>query len=118
MTQEISLNKKRILRAARSRSKMKSDAERPRLVINKSSRHIEVQLIDDSQSRTIFGTSTKSPKAEALNGNAKIEWLSQELSTYCKTNKISNIIFDRSGYPYHGNIAILADNLRKQGLNF
>lgn len=118
MTHDLSLNKKRIYRAARSRSKMVSDATRPRLVINKSLRHVEAQLIDDSKSRTLFGISTKAPQAETLKGAAKIEWLAEQLSTFCKTNHITNIIFDRSGYPYHGNIAILADNLRKQGLNF
>ena len=119
MTQIKSLNKKRILRAGRSRSKMASSATRPRLVISKSLRHIEAQLIDDTQSRTLFGTSTKSAKAEALKDSAaKLELLSTEISTFCKANKIESIIFDRSGNPYHGNIAALADNLRKQGLNF
>jgi large subunit ribosomal protein L18 len=119
MTHEKSLNKKRILRAARSRSKMSSCASRPRLVVSKSLRHIEAQLIDDSQSRTLFGTSTKSAKAEALKDSpAKIALLASEIATFCKANSIESIIFDRSGNPYHGNVAALADNLRKQGLNF
>ena len=109
----------RARRARRVRAKIRGTADRPRLVVFKSSNHIYAQLVDDTARKTIAGVSslkggldtsgTKMDKAKAV-GEA-IAKKAQELG-------IKKIVFDRSGYLYHGNVKMLAETARKAGLEF
>ena len=98
------------------RAKIKGTSERPRLSVFRSAKHIEVQLIDDTSHRTLFGLKdlkakkgTKAQKAQNFGKAAALEILKKGYK---------KIIFDRGGYQYHGRIKALAEALRKEGLEF
>jgi len=109
----------RIRRAQRVRSKIKGTADRPRLMVFKSLQHVYAQLVDDTARKTITGVSSlkgsvnvsgnKTEKAKAV--GAAIAKKAQELG-------INSVVFDRSGYLYHGNVKALADAARESGLKF
>jgi len=94
-------------RKLRVRSKIKGRAERPRVAIFRSNRHIYLQAIDDQKKNTIASAS-----------DLKDKDLVQKLAKDLIDKKIKKIVFDRSGYKYHGNIEKIADGLRKAGLEF
>lgn len=118
-------NKKELARLKRhSRIKlgMHGTAQRPRLVIRRSLRNIFAQIVDDTQSRVLFSFSTmdkelkeKFPSA----GNIKAAvFFGEFLAKKAKEKGVTEIIFDRAGYLYHGRIKAFADALRKGGLKF
>lgn len=97
----------RKVRKLRQRSKIKGRAERPRVVIFSSNRHIYLQAIDDQKKNTLASAS-----------DLKDKDLAQKLAKDLIDKKIKKIVFDRSGYKYHGNVEKIADGLRKAGLEF
>ena len=105
-----------IKRAQRSRTKMHGTAQCPRLTVNKSLRYIEVQIIDDDGGKSLGGFTTKSKKYEKAEAKEKIDMLAKEISTFLTKKNIKKLIFDRSGHPYKGQIALLADAIRKNGV--
>ena len=110
----------RLRRKLRSRSKMRGTALRPRLVVYKSINQIYAQLLDDETSKCITGASSiakeladlKMPKKE------KASKVGELIASRAKDRGIESVVFDRSGYPYHGRIKALADGARKGGLKF
>jgi len=94
-------------RKLRVRSKIKGTAQRPRVSIFRSNRHVYLQAIDDQKKITIASASDLKDKDLALR-------LAKELID----KKIKKVVFDRSGYQYHGNIEKIAQGLRKAGLEF
>lgn len=109
-------------RHLRVRSKVSGTAERPRLCIHRSSRHLYAQLIDDKTGRTLASATTniKANRAEAKNFSNK-EWakkLGTEVGTKAKESGISTVVFDRGGYRYHGVVQTFADAAREVGLKF
>lgn len=104
----------------RLRKKVNGSAARPRLVVNRSSRHIHVQLIDDVAGRTLAAASTIEADVRALVGDksAKAAKVGELLAARAKAAGVDKVVFDRGGHDYHGRIAALADAAREGGLEF
>ncbi|GAB3910663.1 50S ribosomal protein L18 [Kibdelosporangium lantanae] len=110
----------RTRRHFRLRKKISGTPARPRLVVNRSSRHIAVQLIDDLAGHTIAAASSLEADVRALDGDkkAKAAKVGQLVAARAKDKGIDKVVFDRGGYDYHGRIAALADAAREAGLEF
>lgn len=109
-------------RKKRVRRKINGTIERPRLAVNRSLKHIYAQIIDDENGETLAHASSLSPEVK---GNAtdsgKIEiaqTVGQLIAQKARERNIEGVIFDRSGYLYHGRIKALADAAREGGLKF
>jgi large subunit ribosomal protein L18 len=91
---------------------------RPRLVVNRSARHILVQIVDDTAGRTLASASTMDPAVRSADGDktAKAKLVGELIAERAKTAGITAVVFDRGGYKYHGRIAALADSAREAGL--
>ncbi|MCH9722368.1 MAG: 50S ribosomal protein L18 [Actinomycetia bacterium] len=110
----------RLRRHARLRKKVVGTAERPRLVVNRSSRHIHVQLVDDSTGTTVAAASSIEADVRAVEGDKKARSVrvGQLIAERAKAAGIDAIVFDRGGNTYGGRIAALADAARENGLTF
>ena len=109
----------RIRRHRRVRKKVRGTAERPRLAVFRSNKHISAQLIDDRAGHTIASASTTEPDHAANGGNvAAAEKIGERIAERAKAAGISSVVFDRGGNLYHGRIAALAEAARKGGLEF
>jgi len=105
------------------RKKVSGTGEKPRLSVYRSINHMYAQLIDDLAGKTLIALSTESPdlkdKIKKDAGNVKgASLLGAALAELCKKKGITKIVFDRSGYLYHGRVKALADAARKGGLIF
>jgi large subunit ribosomal protein L18 len=107
-------------RHARLRKKVIGSAERPRLAVKRSSRHVLVQLIDDVAGRTLAAASSLEADVRALDGDkkARAAKVGELVAARAKDAGITAVVFDRGGYDYHGRIAALADAAREGGLEF
>jgi large subunit ribosomal protein L18 len=106
----------RLARKRRIRARISGTAERPRLSVFRSLTRLCVQLIDDVAGRTIVSASTSEAKVPLnLEGAKKLGTL---VAKKAKDAKITAVVFDRSGYKYHGRIKALADAAREGGLQF
>ena len=110
----------RLRRQARGRKKIHGSAERPRLVVTRSSRHIGVQVVDDVQGITLASASTMEAAVRGAEGDktAKAAKVGELIAERSKAAGIENVVFDRAGNKYHGRIAALADAAREAGLGF
>jgi len=112
----------RIRRHARVRNKVVGSAERPRLAVSRSHRHISAQVIDDATGRTLAAASTVEADLRRLlgaggGGNvAGAEAVGKLIASRAKDAGITRLVFDRGGFAYHGRVAALADAVRKEGL--
>jgi large subunit ribosomal protein L18 len=105
----------------RIRKKISGTAEMPRLAIYRSNKQIYVQVVDDQSRSTILSASSKEKEVAAVTGVKKTEQarlVGKLLATKCKDKGIENVVFDRSGYKYHGRVKSLADAAREGGLKF
>ncbi|MEU4812107.1 50S ribosomal protein L18 [Nocardia fluminea] len=104
----------------RLRKKVEGTTERPRLVVNRSARHLHAQLIDDSVGKTIAAASSIEADVRALDGDksARGAKVGQLIAERAKAAGIEAVVFDRGGHDYHGRIAALADAAREGGLKF
>ncbi|UFS95401.1 50S ribosomal protein L18 [Nocardia huaxiensis] len=104
----------------RLRKKVVGTSERPRLVVNRSSRHLHAQLIDDSAGKTIAAASSIEADVRALEGDksAKGAKVGELIAARAKAAGVEAVVFDRGGHDYHGRIAALADAAREGGLKF
>ncbi|UZJ25339.1 50S ribosomal protein L18 [Rhodococcus antarcticus] len=104
----------------RLRKKVNGSAARPRLVVNRSSRHIHAQLIDDLAGHTLAAASTIEADVRAVSGDksAKAAKVGELLAARAKAAGVEKVVFDRGGHDYHGRIAALADAAREGGLEF
>jgi large subunit ribosomal protein L18 len=94
--------------------------DRPRLTVFRSARHIYAQVVDDLSGRTLASASTISKGARAEHGgncNAAVE-IGKSIAEKAKAAGINTVVFDRSGFRYHGRIKSLADAAREGGLKF
>jgi len=106
-------------RAHRVRSKLTGTAERPRLSVFRSSKHIYAQLIDDLNGVTLAAASTAAKGKAPYGGNVKAAAaVGQKLAEAAKAKGIKQAAFDRGHYRYHGRVKALADAARKSGLQF
>jgi large subunit ribosomal protein L18 len=114
----------RIRRHLRIRKKVTGTAERPRLVVYRSLKNIEGQLVDDEAGRTITGVSTlaKGLRAfEAEGANPRQEHAraaGKALAEQAQEKGIKSVVFDRGGYRYHGRVKAFAEGAREGGLEF
>jgi len=105
----------------RIRKKIKGTAEAPRLAVYRSNKQIYVQVVDDLKGETILSASSKEKELAARTGIKKIEQaklVGKLLAEKCKEKGIEKVVFDRSGYKYHGRVKSLADAAREGGLKF
>src|ERR1700678_2466449 len=112
--------KQRLRRHARLRKKIAGTAERPRLVVHRSSRHIHVQLVDDLTGTTVAAASSIEADVRGVDGDKKAHSVrvGQLIAERAKAAGIDTVVFDRGGYTYGGRIAALADAARENGLSF
>ncbi len=108
----------RTRRHLRVRKKIQGSAVRPRLVVNRSSRHVFVQVIDDAAGRTVASASTMEADLRTLEGDktAKARRVGELVAERAKAAGIEAVVFDRGGSRYHGRIAAVADGAREGGL--
>ena len=119
MIKIIDKNANRIKRHKRVRGKVSGTAQCPRLNVFRSAKHIYAQLIDDAAGVTLCSASTLEKDMEGYGGNCEAaKKVGEKLAEKAKAKGISDVVFDRSGYVYHGRIAALADGAREGGLNF
>ncbi|MDY6430715.1 MAG: 50S ribosomal protein L18 [Bacilli bacterium] len=105
-------------RHLRVRAKVVGSAEKPRLCIFRSNKHIEAQIIDDSKGITLVSSSSASLHL-ANGGNCEAaKKVGEDLAKKALAKKIESVAFDRAGYLYHGRVAALADAAREAGLKF
>jgi large subunit ribosomal protein L18 len=110
----------RTRRHARLRKKVSGTPARPRLVVNRSSRHMVAQLIDDVAGHTLAAASTLEADVRAVSGDkkAKAAKVGELLAARAREAGVTAVVFDRGGYLYHGRVAALADAAREGGLEF
>jgi large subunit ribosomal protein L18 len=128
MIKQSKLKKSRRLqrqrRHFRVRNKIKGTATRPRLVVFRSLKNIEGQLVDDDAAVTLVGMSTLAPdlrdfKAEGQNRRVEHAFAAGKLlAEKAKSEGIDAVVFDRGGYRYHGRVKAFADGAREGGLAF
>jgi large subunit ribosomal protein L18 len=110
----------RARRHFRVRKKVSGTSERPRLVVSRSARHLFVQLIDDTQGKTLAYASTMEEAMRKATGDktAKSREVGALIAKRGKEAGVSLVVFDRAGNKYTGRIAALADSARENGLEF
>jgi large subunit ribosomal protein L18 len=104
----------RMRRHARVRKKVRGEAQRPRLAVFRSNRHIYAQLIDDRQAVTLVAASDAEVKGDNPTDRAKA--VGGLLASRAKDAGIEAVVFDRGGRQYHGRVAALAEGAREGGL--
>jgi large subunit ribosomal protein L18 len=106
-------------RHERLRKKITGTADRPRLVVNRSSRHVFVQLVDDTQSATLASASTMEADLRSLEADktAKARRVGELLAERAKAAGVEAAVFDRGGNRYAGRVAAIADGAREGGLS-
>jgi large subunit ribosomal protein L18 len=107
-------------RHLRVRKKVHGTSSRPRLVVTRSTRHIAVQVVDDTTSRTLVAASSLDDTVRAATGDKKSRAaaVGKLVAERAKAAGIDAVVFDRGGNRYHGRIAALADAAREGGLSF
>ncbi|MBI5455155.1 MAG: 50S ribosomal protein L18 [Deltaproteobacteria bacterium] len=106
-------------RKARVRKKVLGTAERPRLNVYRSNKHIYAQVIDDAAGRTIVAASTRTDGVpESAKKAEAAKKVGELIGKLAKEKGVEKVVFDRSGYIYHGRIKALADGAREAGLEF
>lgn len=109
-------------RHARIKKKIRGTADRPRLVVFRSLKHLEAQLVDDETGVTLVGLSTRagvSGEAKDRKGKVATSYLAgKALAEQAKKDGVNEVVFDRGGYPYHGRVQAFAEGAREGGLSF
>lgn len=102
----------------RVRARVRGTADRPRLVVFRSSKHIAAQLIDDVAGRTMATAGDRDLNAQGRATVDAAQKVGALLAERAKAKKISAVVFDRGGHRYHGQVKALADGAREAGLSF
>ena len=122
MVSKKSMQEVRVKKHMRMRNRFSGTPERPRLGVFRSNNHMYAQIIDDTVGKTLVAASTveKDVKAqlEKTNNVEAAAYLGSVIAKRAIEKGIDTVVFDRSGYLYHGKIAALADAAREAGLNF
>jgi large subunit ribosomal protein L18 len=110
----------RLRRQVRGRKKIVGSAERPRLVVTRSAKHITVQVVDDGVGRTLAAASTMEADLRSFDGDktAKARKVGELVAARAKEQGVVSAVFDRAGNKYHGRLAALADGAREGGHAF
>jgi large subunit ribosomal protein L18 len=109
----------RIRRQVRGRKKIAGTAARPRLVVSRSSRHLFVQVVDDTVGKTVASASTMEADLRAFDGDktAKAKRVGELVAARAKDAGVDAVVFDRGGNKYHGRVAAIAEGAREGGLS-
>lgn len=111
------IRSRRLRSAARTRAKIRGTAERPRLAVFRSLKHVSAQLIDDATQKTLL-QANDGEVDKKLKGMARAAAVGTLVATRAKDKKIETVLFDRRHYRYHGQVKALADAAREGGLVF
>jgi len=105
-------------RHTRLRKKVVGTAQKPRLVVTRSARHVFVQIVDDARGHTVVSASTMEPDFRSFAGDktAKARKIGEVIGERAKKAGISSVVFDRGGNRYAGRVAAIADGARESGL--
>lgn len=120
LVQKSDARKKRQLRI---RKKIVGSAERPRLCVYKSLKHLYAQVIDDASGRTLVAATTNTAENKAggkrsFANIASAKMLGRQIGEKAQAAGVAQVVFDRSGFQYHGIVKALADAAREAGLKF
>ena len=119
MVKRIDSNKQRLKRHIRVRAKISGTAERPRLCVYRSNAHISAQVIDDVRGVTLVSASTLEASFEGIGSNKEAaKKVGMTIAQRAIEKGISEVVFDRGGYIYHGRVSELAAGAREGGLKF
>ena len=121
MIKKPSRNELRLQKHRRVRRKISGTVDTPRLCVYKSLKHIYAQIIDDQKGVTLVAASTRDSGLKDIESRTNKEAAKKVgalIATKAVAQGITEVVFDRSGYKYHGNIAALADAARENGLQF
>ena len=115
----VSKSAQRSRRHTRLRKRIVGSAERPRLVVNRSARHVFVQIVDDSKGHTLASASTLEADLRTFDGDktAKARKVGELLAERAKKAGIDAVVFDRGGNRFAGRVAAIAEGAREGGLN-
>ncbi|RYG30599.1 50S ribosomal protein L18 [bacterium] len=108
----------RTARHDRLRRRVVGTAERPRLAVFRSLKHISAQIIDDSTGTTLASASSVEKALSATGNRDGAKSIGSTLAQRAKEKGIEKVVFDRGGFQYHGRVASLADGAREGGLEF
>ena len=111
-------NVSRVRRHARVRAKISGTSEAPRLCVYRSNKNIEAQIIDDVKGATLVSSSSMSLKLENGSNIEAAAKVGKDIAEKALAKKIKKVVFDRSGYIYHGRVKALAEAAREAGLDF
>ena len=109
----------RTRRHTRVRKKVRGTAERPRLAVFRSNRHIVAQVIDDRSGRTLAAASTLEPDVRSAGGTSNIDaatTVGRLVAERAAASGVRSVVFDRGGFLYHGRVAAVAEAARAAGL--
>ena len=119
MVSKVDSNKKRLIRHKRVRAKISGTAERPRLNVFRSLSNIYAQIIDDTTGNTLVSASSVEKGFEGNGGNKEAaKKVGAMIAERAKEKGITEVVFDRGGYVYHGRVKELAEGAREGGLQF
>ena len=108
----------RLRRQARVRKRIKGSDERPRVCVFRSKKHIYAQVISDDKGQTLIAASTLTSDDGKRKGVDAAKAVGLTLAKLCKEKNITEVIFDRNGFLYHGRVRAVADGAREGGLKF
>ena len=123
----MSILNNNIRRKSRRRNRSKSNSmfhdKYPRLVVYRSNRHFEGQIINDFEAKTLASASSKDSSLKKQLGSTKTKTedsvvIGKTIAKRAIDNKIKKVVFDRNGYPFHGRVKAFADAAREAGLEF
>ena len=112
-------DRRRQVRHRRLRKKVIGSAQKPRLCVSRSHKHLYAQLVDDWAGRTLLGCSTQDERLQSLHSRGNVaaaESLGKLIAQDALKAGILNVVFDRGGYVYHGRVKAFADAIRSGGL--
>jgi large subunit ribosomal protein L18 len=110
------LAKRRLSRARRVRRRVRGTADRPRVTLRRSHRHLWVQLVDDGAGRTLCAASTKGLGIDRGGNVAAAKAVGEEMARRATALGVKKACFDRGGYRYHGRVKAVADAIRAAGV--
>ena len=105
-------------RHARIRKSIAGSAEKPRLAVHRSLKHISAQIIDDTTGRTLAAASSVEKSLSTKGNVSGAKLVGTTLAERAKASGVSTVVFDRGGFKYHGRVAALAEGAREAGLEF
>lgn len=119
MIKKFDSNKQRLKRHKRVRAHVSGTAQRPRLNVFRSAKHIYAQVIDDVSGKTLCAAASNEKDFGVYGGNAEAaKKVGQIIAQRAKDKGVEAVVFDRGGYLYHGRVKALADAARESGLKF